>query len=66
MKKEVFIAVLSGLVLGLIITLGIYTANKSLNKLKTQKKIENQAENIPSPPIGQTDKVLNITSPEPL
>jgi|GEM_PF-1280796 hypothetical protein len=65
MKKEVIIAVISGLVLGLIITLGIYTANKSLSKLKTQKKIDAQTENLPSPTLAQTNKILSVTSAEP-
>ncbi len=64
MKKEVILAVISGLVLGLIITLGLYTANKSLTKLKTQKRIDKQAENLPSPPLALTDKTLDITSHE--
>lgn len=65
MKKEVIIAIISGLVLGLIITLGIYTANKSLSKLKTQKKIDEQTENLPSPTLAQANKLLSITSAEP-
>jgi len=33
MKKEVFLAITIGFILGLIITFGIYTANKSLKNL---------------------------------
>lgn len=36
MKKEVFLAITIGFILGLIITFGIYTANKSLKNLPKQ------------------------------
>ena len=65
MKKDVLIAIASGLILGLIITLGIYTANKSLTRRKAQKQAETQVALIPSPPLSKTAKKLSITSHEP-
>ncbi len=62
MKKEVIVAVVSGLILGLIITLGIYTANKSINKIRVKKQVENQTDTVPSPPLAKTAKKLSITS----
>lgn len=65
MKKDVIIAIASGLILGLIITLGIYTANKSLTKRKAQKQAETTTSPIPSPPLSKKAKKLSITSHEP-
>jgi hypothetical protein len=64
MKKEVLIAVISGLVIGLIITLGIYTANRSLEqqKLKKQASSQNLAQ---SPSSLLAKKSLIVTSHEP-
>lgn len=39
MKKEVFLAITIGFVLGLIITFGIWTANKSLKNLPQTKTV---------------------------
>jgi len=63
MKKEVLIAILSGLILGLVITFGIYTANRSIEKQKNAKKAqETPLPASPSPSLSQ--KTLTITSPE--
>ncbi len=62
MKKEVFIAIASGLILGLIITLGIFTANKSLEQQKAKKQAELQDKTTPSPPNSYTNKSLQVTS----
>lgn len=64
MKKDIFVAIASGLILGLIITLGIYTANKALTKRKAQKQSLEQTNPLPSPPLGKVVKKLNITSHE--
>ena len=61
MKKEVLIAIAAGLILGLIVTLGIYTANKSLEQQKAKKAAANQSTPAPSTPLN-TQKTLNITS----
>jgi hypothetical protein len=63
MKKEVFIAILAGLAIGLIITVGIFTANRSLEQQKTK--------NSPATPTpissfapDSANKSLNLTSHE--
>ncbi len=63
MKKEVLIAIIAGLVLGLVITMGIYTANRSLNQQRAKKLMQN----TPAPttmPGNFNNKTLNITSHE--
>jgi hypothetical protein len=63
MKKEVVIAIIAGLILGLIITMGIYTANRSINEQKNKKQAESQP--LPSfTPNPTSEKTLNITSHE--
>lgn len=62
MKKEVLIAVIAGLILGLIITFGIYTANRSLEQANQKKKAESQSTTVPTPPTTPTNKTLEITS----
>jgi len=64
MKKEVLIAVLSGLALGLIITFGIYTANRALELQKAKQAEKTEIQPTP-PPNSTADKELTITSPEP-
>lgn len=63
MKKEVIIAILAGLAIGLIITVGIFTANRSL---ELQKNKNNPA--TPTPISSFTpdasNKTLNLTSHE--
>jgi hypothetical protein len=63
MKKEVFIAILSGLILGVIITFGIYTANRSLEQHKAKRAESSQNGPSPSPLMAEA-KTLTITSPE--
>jgi len=63
MKKEVLIAILSGLIIGLIITIGVYTANRSLEKQKAKKAEQTQTP-APSPPLTNNQKTLDITSHE--
>lgn len=63
MKKEVLIAIVSGLILGLIVTLGIYTANKSLEQQRAKKEAATQTSPLPSPPVT-AQKTLDITSHE--
>lgn len=64
MKKEALIAVIVGLILGLIITVGVYTANRSINQLKANKAAQSDTETLPSPPNHLMDKTLEITSHE--
>lgn len=60
MKKEVIIAVIAGLVLGLVITMGIYTANRSLNAQRAKKLQQNSPG--PSPTPVANAKSVSITS----
>jgi len=63
MKKEILIAIIIGFILGLIITFGIWTANKSL-KNGTQNKQENeQASPTPTPSQNKEEMFLQINSP---
>ncbi len=59
MKKEVFVAIFLGLILGLVVSYGIYTARKSLKD--TQNKIEVTPEPTPSSGIHNS---LTLLSPE--
>jgi len=61
MKKEVLIAVIAGLILGLVITMGIYTANRSLNQQRAKKLMQNTPP--PTMPVVN-NKSLNVTSHE--
>ena len=68
MKKEVFLAIAIGFALGLVITFGIWTANKSLKNLPKSSpapSIAPQSEVGPTPaPTNQvTGNLLTITSP---
>ena len=63
MRKEVVIAVLVGLSLGLVITYGFYTAQLSSQTSQSTKKTE--LEFSPSPtPENQASALLKLTSPE--
>ena len=63
MRKEIIIAIGVGFVIGLIITFGIYTANKAL-KQKSQPTAELPQAETPLPsPVDET-AVLEITEPE--
>lgn len=67
MKKEILIAIVIGFILGLVITFGIWTANKSLQ----ENNNEPQSEENESQPIvnenlqNEEEKMsLSITSPQ--
>lgn len=69
MKKEVFFAIFLGFVLGLIITFGIWTANKSLKQAnvavvnpQSSTSATPAASPVPSQPISTL--ALSFTSPE--
>ena len=65
MKKEILIAIIIGFVLGLVITFGIWTANKSLKEGATQQEIAEEKESEITPTPTQQEKLpLTITSPE--
>ena len=62
MKKEVIIAIIGGFVLGLIITFGIATAQRSLNNRPPRLTTDTTTPLIPSPSPPQHN--LFITSPQ--
>lgn len=67
MKKEIGIAIIIGFILGLIITFGIWTANKSLKEnASTQKEESTQtiALNQGNSPATEEKMTLKILSPE--
>jgi len=60
MRKEAIIAIILGLFLGLVFTIGIYTANQAVKDKKTEQTLETtQTSPSPSPTIG-----LQLTQPE--
>lgn len=61
MKKEVVLAVVLGLVVGLIITFGIYTANRALQQ-RREKQNTKQTETPPPAPEQQSS--IRIFAPE--
>lgn len=66
MRKEVLIAIIIGFGLGLVITFGIWRANKSLKETVTSKQeiSEEKAEEIITPtPVKETTG-FSLTSPE--
>lgn len=66
MKKEILIAIIIGFVLGLVITFGIWTANKSLKEgASTQSsQITENETNITPSPQAEEKLPLTIISPE--
>ncbi len=61
MKKEILIAIIIGFVLGLVITFGIWTANKSLKEgtsTQSSQITENETNITPSP---QAEEKLPLT-----
>ena len=66
MKKEVFLAVLVGFILGLVITFGIWTANKNLKpKISSDSAIPAPTQAAPtSVPSQPSTLSLTVASPE--
>jgi len=71
MKKEVFLAITIGFILGLIITFGIYTANQSLKNIPSGSQPSPTSEPAqadaatatPAPTLKPGDFSLTITEP---
>lgn len=63
MKKEIIIALVVGLTIGLIITLGISTANRALNTQK-QKNVAKTNSGATLETNNHQVKKLNLTAPE--
>jgi hypothetical protein len=74
MKKEVFLAIAIGFALGLVITFGIWTANKSLAGIKTTQLPTEETQLVETTPSATTASANNpapvatgelvITAPE--
>ncbi len=64
MKKEVIIAIVIGLLIGLIFTLGISTANKALNLQKAKKLTPQASGDSLTASNNNQQKTLTITSHE--
>ena len=66
MKKEIGIAIVIGFILGLIITFGIWTANKSLKENASTQKEESPkiSLNQENPLVNEEKMTLKIISPE--
>lgn len=63
MKKEIFIAIIIGSIIGGIVTYGVYKANKALLNKATGNNP--QLANIPTPtPIAETNIYLAISEPK--
>jgi len=63
MRKEIIFAIIIGLALGLLITFGIYTANKALKKKEGPQTITNTSP-TPSPTALIPEISLEITEPD--
>lgn len=64
MKKEVLLAIIIGFALGLVITFGIWTANKALKQTAPQKEAPVQNELLEPTPTSLPALSLTITEPE--
>jgi len=65
MKKEVLFAIIIGFALGLVITFGIWTANKSLTQNNTDQGDPNQEEaGLQPSPTVMPQHSLTLSSPE--
>ncbi|NMB57404.1 hypothetical protein GYA19_05735 [Candidatus Beckwithbacteria bacterium] len=63
MRKEIFIAIFIGLIFGLVITYGIYTANKAI--ITKQKGLNPTTTIIPTPtPEPEENLSINISEPK--
>jgi hypothetical protein len=66
MKKEILIAIVIGFILGLVITFGIWTANKSLQENNnTPKAQENENQPIVSQNSQTTEEKISLTITSP-
>lgn len=64
MRKEVIFAIVIGFTLGLVITFGIWTANKAIKQAQTEQP-SSETEQIPETPAPTPQEItLTITSPE--
>jgi len=64
MRKEIFLAIIVGIIVGLGITFGVYTLRQRFLPNKTVQEITNSREQNPSPTPGVEQKNLTIQQPE--
>jgi len=62
-RKEVLIAIILGFGLGLVITFGVWTANRALKKTVTPSAPTEEVVTTPTPPISEEFSLI-INSPE--
>ncbi|PIP53031.1 hypothetical protein COX08_03210 [Candidatus Beckwithbacteria bacterium CG23_combo_of_CG06-09_8_20_14_all_34_8] len=64
MRKEIFFAVIFGLIVGLVVTYGIYTANQALSQ--KQKSNPNLTNSLTPSPLNDTEPelTLSVSSPQ--
>lgn len=62
MKKEVLIAIITGFALGLLITFGLWTANRAIKKTAPQEEVAEEETALPTP--LQSELSLTILSPQ--
>ena len=63
MKKEVLIAIITGFALGLLITFGVWTANRAIKKAAPQKEAPVETK-TPTPTPPKPELSLMVLSPE--
>lgn len=64
MKKEVLIAIIIGFGLGLVITFGVWSANKNFNKVSPAEPVPTTIPNLSPSPTDAPELALEIDSPE--
>jgi len=65
MKKEVLIAIITGFALGLLITFGVWTANRAIKKKPSEEPVISPSpEIVVSPQPKESELSLTIFSPE--
>jgi len=64
MKKEVLIAIITGFALGLLITFGVWTANRALKESAPQKESSIEIKETPIPSPRKQELSLTVLSPE--
>ena len=64
MKKEVLIAIITGFALGLLITFGVWTANRALKESAPQEENSTEEKETPTPFPQKQELSLTVLSPE--
>lgn len=65
MKKEVLIAIITGFALGLLITFGVWTANRAIKKTPEPETLVSPTPQAESTPTAESSEIsLTIYSPE--